>query len=87
MGLVDFLIILLIAAICGAVAEAIVGFSPGGLLVSTGVGLVGAYIGIWLAGQFGLPQLIVFRGIDLGWTILGAMLFLFIVGLIRGRWR
>jgi uncharacterized membrane protein YeaQ/YmgE (transglycosylase-associated protein family) len=87
MTLVDFLILLLVAAICGAVAEAIVGFSPGGLLVSTGVGLVGAYIGVWLAGTLSLPRLIGFGGLDLGWTILGAMLFLFVVGLIRGRWR
>ena len=45
MSLVELLVLLLVAGICGAVGKAIVGFMPGGFLVSIGVGFVGALIG------------------------------------------
>ena len=42
MNVWEFLILLLVAAICGAVAQAIAGFSRGGLLVAIAVGFIGA---------------------------------------------
>lgn len=42
MTLLDFLILLLIAGICGALGQAIAGFSRGGCLVSIALGFVGA---------------------------------------------
>jgi uncharacterized membrane protein YeaQ/YmgE (transglycosylase-associated protein family) len=88
---VSFLVFLLIAAICGAIAEAILGYSPGGLLMSIGAGLVGAYIGQWLSMTLGIRSLIPIRvgdaNIDLIFTVFGAIIFLVIVGVLRGRWR
>ncbi|NIT60189.1 MAG: hypothetical protein GWN00_29485, partial [Aliifodinibius sp.] len=55
MSLFGFLILLLIAAICGGIGQAISGYSFGGCLVSSGVGFIGAIIGRWLAGAFDLP--------------------------------
>ncbi len=95
MGLVELVILLVIAGICGAVAEAIVGFSPGGFLVSILVGLLGAYLGSWLAPQLGLPPVLAVSRIvpgaafdfDLVWAILGAILLLLIISLVRGSGR
>ena len=56
MTLVGFLILLLIAAICGGIGQSIAGYDLGGCLVSIVVGFIGAYIGLWLAGKFGLPD-------------------------------
>ncbi len=92
MGLVELLILLIIAGICGAIAEAVVGFSPGGFLVSIIVGLIGAYLGSWLAPQLGLPPVLAVHSLlpgtrfdfDIVWAILGAILLLLVISLVRG---
>jgi uncharacterized membrane protein YeaQ/YmgE (transglycosylase-associated protein family) len=90
MTLGALLMLLLIAAVAGAVGQAISGYSLGGCLVSAGVGLIGALLGGWLAGQLGLPELLVVQigswPFPVVWAILGATLFSLIVGLVtRGR--
>lgn len=91
MGLLDLLVLLLIAGICGAIAEAVVGFSPGGFLVSVVVGLLGAFIGSWLARQVGLPSVLALSPggftIDIIWSILGAVVLLLVLSLARGTRR
>ena len=95
MDLLSLLILLVIAGICGAIAEMIVGFSPGGFVASVAVGMVGAYIGGWLFPQLGLPQLLMVSRLlpntpfdfDLVWAILGAILLLLVISLVRGRGR
>jgi uncharacterized membrane protein YeaQ/YmgE (transglycosylase-associated protein family) len=86
-GLVELVVWLIIGALCGAIGEAIVGYSPGGLLVSIFIGLVGALVGSWLARQLGLPSILTFTfggtTIELLWTILGAALLVLIVSLLR----
>lgn len=86
MSLLELLVLLLIAGICGAVGKAVVGTMPGGFLVSIGVGFVGALIGTWLARLLGLPELF---AIDVGgttfpivWSILGSVVFVALVGLV-----
>jgi uncharacterized membrane protein YeaQ/YmgE (transglycosylase-associated protein family) len=56
MSLLGFLVLVVIAAICGAIGQAIVGFSRGGCLAAIAVGFIGAYLGWWIAGQFHLPS-------------------------------
>ena len=91
MGLIEFLILLLIAGICGSIGQAIAGFSRGGCLVSIVVGFIGALLGSWLSIQMGLPE---FFNIQVGgssfpiiWSIIGSIIFVAIVGLITGRRR
>jgi uncharacterized membrane protein YeaQ/YmgE (transglycosylase-associated protein family) len=85
--LVELLVLLLIAGIAGVIAEWIVGFSPGGFLVSIVVGVLGAFIGTWLARQFGLPE---FFALQIGgqsfpivWSILGSILLLAVLSVAR----
>lgn len=84
------LVLLVVAAVAGAIGQAIAGYSLGGCLVSSAVGLIGALLGGWLAGALGLPELFV---VSIGgwpfpvvWAIIGATLFALVIGLItRGR--
>ena len=45
MSIVDLLILLVVAAVCGAVGQRIAGFSRGGCLITIVVGYIGALLG------------------------------------------
>lgn len=89
MGLIELLILLVIAGICGVIAEWVVGFSPGGFVVSIVVGVIGAYLGSYLAQLLRAPSFLpVSRLIpsttfdfDILWAIIGSLL---LVALIKG---
>ena len=87
MSLIDFLILLIIAAICGGIGQAIAGYNLGGCLVSIVVGFIGAYIGLWLAGKFDLPRFFEItvggRAFPIVWAIIGSAVLTFIVALLR----
>jgi uncharacterized membrane protein YeaQ/YmgE (transglycosylase-associated protein family) len=89
MTIVDFLLLILVGAICGAVAEMIGGFSPGGFLASVAIGFLGALLGTWLARQLGLPSIFALTiggyTIEVVWAILGAVVLLLILSLVRRR--
>ena len=86
MTLMGFLVLLLIAAVAGGIGQSIAGYSLGGCLVSSAVGLIGAVLGAWLAGTFGLPELFVISVGDFPfpvvWSIIGATIFSVVVGLV-----
>ena len=89
MTLMELLVLLIVAGICGALGQAISGFSRGGCLVSIALGFVGALLGTWLARQLGLPELLVVpaagRGFPVVWSIIGAALFVAVIGLLARR--
>jgi uncharacterized membrane protein YeaQ/YmgE (transglycosylase-associated protein family) len=82
-----FVIMLVIAAICGALGQAIAGYTMGGLLVSIAVGFIGALLGTWLANQFNLPELFTVtvdgQPFPIVWSIIGATLFALLISLFR----
>jgi uncharacterized membrane protein YeaQ/YmgE (transglycosylase-associated protein family) len=86
MSLVGFLILLIIAAICGALGQAIAGYSLGGFLVSVVVGFVGAWLGAWLAGELGLPELFMItvdgQPFPILWAVIGSAVLALLVGLL-----
>ena len=90
MSVLELLVLLLVAGICGALGKAIVGYFPGGFLASIGVGFVGALIGTWVARLVGLPELFAIRiggtAFPIVWSILGSTLFVAVISLISGRW-
>jgi uncharacterized membrane protein YeaQ/YmgE (transglycosylase-associated protein family) len=89
MTLIDLLLLLLIAGICGAVAQGLVGFSGGGCLFSIGVGFIGAVLGTWLARALDLPPIFVVEvsttTFPVVWSLIGAVLFVGVVSLLRRR--
>ena len=89
MSLSSLIILLIIAAICGAIGKSIAGATRGGLLVSIALGFVGTLVGPWVAGQLGLsePFMVTIGGQPFGvlWSIIGAAIFVAIIHLISGR--
>jgi uncharacterized membrane protein YeaQ/YmgE (transglycosylase-associated protein family) len=89
MTLLDVLILLLIAGICGSLGQAIAGYSRGGCLVSIALGFVGALVGMWLARLMGLPELFPVRigttSFPIIWSIIGSALFVAVVALLTRR--
>lgn len=87
MTLIGFLVLLLIAAICGAIGQSLAGYDLGGCLVSIVVGFIGAYIGMWIAGKFSLPAIfeISVEGhpFPVVWAVIGSAVFTLIVALLR----
>ena len=89
MTLIDVLLLLLIAGICGSLGQAIAGYSRGGCLVSIALGFVGALLGMWLARMMGLPELFPVRigttSFPIIWSIIGSALFVAVVALLARR--
>lgn len=89
MDLIQFLVLLVIAGICGALGQAISGFSRGGCLVSIALGFIGALLGSWLARLAGLPELFTIQvgnqPFPIVWSIIGATIFVAIIGLLTSR--
>ncbi|HJW17777.1 MAG TPA: hypothetical protein VJ499_11680 [Flavisolibacter sp.] len=87
MTLFGFLILLIIAAICGAIGQSLAGYDLGGCLVSIVVGFIGAYIGLWIAAKFALPKIweisIEGRPFPIVWAIIGSALFTLVMALLR----
>lgn len=87
MTLIELLILLVIAALCGGIGQALVGYTAGGCLTSMVVGIVGAYVGVWIARQLNLP---LFLPLTIGdqsfpiiWSVIGSAIFSAALGLIN----
>ncbi|MCH9656454.1 MAG: GlsB/YeaQ/YmgE family stress response membrane protein [Planctomycetes bacterium] len=91
MGLPEFLIMLLVAGICGSIARALAGNTRGGCLVSIALGFIGALVGGKIAQMLGLPEIfsITFggRSYPIVWSIIGASIFVAVLSLLSGRSR
>jgi uncharacterized membrane protein YeaQ/YmgE (transglycosylase-associated protein family) len=92
MTIVEFLILLVVAGVCGAIGQSIGGFSRGGFLVSIALGFIGALLGTWLAGKLGLPEIFVVsvggKAFPIVWTVIGSSLFVAVLGFLsRSRAR
>ena len=87
--LTGLIVLLIIAAVCGAVGKALGGGSRGGLIVSIALGFIGALLGPWLAHQLNLGEPIVIRisgaSFPIIWSIVGAALFVALLNLLSGR--
>ena len=90
MSLVGFLLLLAIAAICGAIGQSISGYSLGGCFVSIVVGFIGAWLGPLIASEFNFPifYTISIQGKEFPvvWSIIGSAIFSLVIGMItKGR--
>jgi uncharacterized membrane protein YeaQ/YmgE (transglycosylase-associated protein family) len=87
--ILEFVVLLIIAGVCGSVAQAIVGVTRGGCLVSIALGLIGALLGMWIARGMGLPEPFVVKvgtePFPVVWSIVGAVLFVAALSLLAGR--
>jgi uncharacterized membrane protein YeaQ/YmgE (transglycosylase-associated protein family) len=87
MTLLGFLVLLIIAAICGAIGQSLAGYDLGGCLVSIIVGFIGAYIGLWVADKLDLPRFFEInvegKPFPVIWAVIGSALFTLVVALLR----
>lgn len=86
MTLVELLVLLLIAGICGSLAQALAGFHRGGCLLSVALGFIGALVGMWMARSLGLPEPLAIqvggRAFPIVWSIIGAAVVVIVVSLL-----
>lgn len=93
MTLLQLVLLVIVAAICGAIGQTLAGYSLGGCLVSIVVGFIGAVVGVWLARQLGLPEILTVRigseTFPIVWSIAGSALLALGIGLLSRRrsWR
>jgi uncharacterized membrane protein YeaQ/YmgE (transglycosylase-associated protein family) len=96
MSLLELVLYLLIAGVCGGIARAIAGGTSGGLLFAVALGFFGAFVGGWFARTLHLPELL---QVDIGghrfpiiWSILGGIALVVLAHLLMrpssvGRWQ
>ncbi|MFY9242260.1 MAG: GlsB/YeaQ/YmgE family stress response membrane protein [Polaribacter sp.] len=80
-----FLYTIIIGAICGYIADVLMRDNGFGLLVNIIIGIAGSFVGDWLYGQLGLKINVSpywLEDIIVGAT--GAIVILFLVGVLRG---
>lgn len=87
--LAGLIILLIIAAVCGALGQAIAGSVRGGLIVSIALGFIGALLGPWIAHQLKLPEPFMLhisgQSFPVLWSIIGAAVFVAIIHLVSRR--
>jgi uncharacterized membrane protein YeaQ/YmgE (transglycosylase-associated protein family) len=74
-----FVVLLIIAVVCGGAAQALIGYRRGGCAISITLGFVGAVLGNWLARVLDLPFDVANleiggRRFPIAWSVLGATL-------------
>lgn len=88
---IDLLILLAIAGICGAIGQALAGFTRGGCLTAVAVGFIGALLGAWISRKLGIGEMLAVSiagtRFPIVWSIIGATLFVAFVGLLTRRAR
>jgi uncharacterized membrane protein YeaQ/YmgE (transglycosylase-associated protein family) len=81
-GVESIIIMIIVGAIAGWLAGKLVRGAGFGLIWDIVIGIVGAFIGVWLLTRLGIIPFRGFVGSIINATI-GAVVLLFIVGLIR----
>lgn len=86
MSVLDFVVLLIVAAVCGSLGMAISGFSRGGCVMAVALGFVGALLGVWMARALALPEPVL---LEIGevhfpvvWSIVGSALFVVVISLL-----
>ena len=93
LSLGGLLVLLIVGAIVGVIAEMLVGASVGGFFASAVLGFLGAFIGSWAGHALHLPTVFTVtvdgHPVEMVWSILGAVALLLVISVFRrmGRGR
>lgn len=87
--LLEFVLLLAVSGICGAIGQAIAGYSKGGCVGAIAVGFVGALLGVAISRWLKLPELISVKvgavPFPIVWSIAGSALFVAVLGFLMRR--
>ena len=84
MSFFGFLILLIVAAICGSIGAALAGRNTRCCLTSIVIGFIGAIIGTWLSRELGIGDLFYWYRIPIIWSIIGAAIFVAVITALTG---
>lgn len=91
MNILEFALLLVVAAVLGIVSQRVTGFRVGGLIASIVLGFVGAFLGKELALALQLPDILYLtiggKSIPVIWAVLGGMAVTFLVGWVQIEWK
>ena len=85
MTVLGFLVLLVVAAVCGSAGAGLAGYSTRGCFTNIVLGLVGALIGTWLSRELGIRDFLYFQRIPIFWSIVGSALFVVVIGSLTGK--
>ncbi len=71
--LIGLVFLLLVATLCGAIAEHMLHYEGNGIAATAGVGLVGSVVGWLIASLFHFPMLVHIAGLPIVWTVIGSL--------------
>jgi uncharacterized membrane protein YeaQ/YmgE (transglycosylase-associated protein family) len=84
MTLIDFLLIVVVAILCGTVAQLTSGYSRGGWIVNLGIGFLGALAGVIVSRSLTVPKIydLTVRTVNFPiiYAIIGSVFFLAAIG-------
>ncbi len=81
--LIGIALAVVVALVAGLIAESVVGDSRRNPLFTLLVGFIGAIVGAIIARAADLPRLISIGGLPVIWTIIGAIIVVFVWHLVR----
>jgi uncharacterized membrane protein YeaQ/YmgE (transglycosylase-associated protein family) len=79
MTFMGFLVLLLVAALCGSIGAALAGHTTRGCLTSIILGLIGALIGTWISRMLDIRDFLYFARIPIFWSIVGSAIFVALI--------
>lgn len=89
MNLIEFVVLLVVAGVCGGIGQALAGVSRGGLIMAVVLGFIGALVGRWLADSLGLPEILTVqldgRPFPVIWSIIGSALFVALISALTRK--
>ncbi|HZU82212.1 MAG TPA: GlsB/YeaQ/YmgE family stress response membrane protein [Polyangiaceae bacterium] len=91
MTLLEFVVYLVIAGVCGSIARAFGGGTRGGFVLSILLGFLGAFVGTWIARMLHLPELLVIaiagHPFPIVWSVIGGFVLVLLAhALTRPRY-
>lgn len=84
----QIIILVIVSIIAATLAVAMIGSKKSNWLLNFMVALVGGFLGHWVQNRMGFPSIVPITidhiSYEFIWTLLGALLFIFLVQLSRG---
>ncbi len=89
MDITSWIVLLIVAGVCGGIGKSLVGYGNGGCLASIALGFIGSFLGMWIADKLDLPKMFAVniggRPFPILWSIIGSALFVAVLSLLSRR--